>query len=391
MPEKDQDKAVRSVSLHNDTFYQEIKEVKKSLRKSLILEQILGTSEAIQTLRQKLECISKCTVNVLITGETGTGKELAARAIHYLGNRAGKPFVPVNCGAIPENLFENELFGHVKGAFTDASFKQDGLVREAEGGTLFLDEIGAISPFIQVKLLRLLENKEYKVLGDSQPCKADLRIISATNQDLKTLITEDKFREDLFYRLNIVSIDVPPLRERKKDIPLLVGHFLKKYTEEYQKFIRSLSINCINRFMSHSWPGNIRELENMIQQLIVLAESETVKTSAIELPEYIWEQNQDLPASLKECKKEFVDSFEKSYLAHLLSKHDGSVASAALEAGMNRTAMWNLLKKHDISAKSFKSIKIKRKDVLKIPDFSGWGREFPARRIKNWGRRKTDK
>jgi len=203
---------------------------KKTLKREFALGQILGKSKPIKKLKEDLDRISSCDVNVLITGESGTGKELVVRAIHYLSARAGKPFIPVNCGAIPENLFENELFGHVKGAFTDAACRQSGLVEEADGGTLFLDEIGTTSPYIQIKLLRLLQDREYKLLGDSRLLKADVRIVAATNRVLETLVQTNDFREDLFYRLNVVSLDIPPLRERKEDIPVLVRHFVRNYS-----------------------------------------------------------------------------------------------------------------------------------------------------------------
>lgn len=208
---------------------EEKQKVIQSLNKRKVLSRILGSSKPVIQLREQIQSIALYDVSVLIIGESGTGKELAARAIHYLSSRHHNPFVPVNCGAIPENLFENELFGHHKGAFTDASFHQDGVVKEAEGGTLFLDEIGVITPYTQVKLLRLLQEKEYRPLGDCKTRKANVRIVAATNEDLQTMVTEDTFREDLFYRLNIVSLSIPPLRKRKEDIPLLSNHFIRKY------------------------------------------------------------------------------------------------------------------------------------------------------------------
>jgi two-component system response regulator PilR (NtrC family) len=198
---------------------------KAALKREFALGQILGNSKAIKNLKENLIKISSCNANVLITGESGTGKELVARAIHYLSDRKEKPFVPVNCGAIPENLFENELFGHTKGAYTDASFQQYGLVKEAEGGTLFLDEIGAINPYIQTKLLRLIQESEYRPLGYAKNIKANIRLVAATNMELQQLVEKNIFREDLFYRLNVIPIHIPPLRERKDDIPLLIKHF----------------------------------------------------------------------------------------------------------------------------------------------------------------------
>lgn len=336
-------------------FLSEVDSAKKSLKKDFLLNKILGSSRVIQDLRERISKISQCDVNVLISGETGTGKEITARAIHYLGHRSGKPFVPVNCGAIPENLFENELFGHSKGAFTDACMQQNGLVREAEGGTLFLDEIGVVNPYIQVKLLRLLQDNEYKPLGDSRPRKADIRIIAATNMELLNLINEGNFREDLYYRLNIVSIHIPPLRERKKDIPILVQYFLKKYCREYQKKIDRLSPNCLDKLNSYDWPGNIRELENKMQQIIVMASNTTVKTGEIEIARTNKRDEEHTTGSFNQCKRNFINSFEKNYLSDLLSRHRGNMVQAAREAGKSRTGLWNLLKKHGLSPTPYKS------------------------------------
>lgn len=329
--------------------------VKRELRKEFVLNNLIGTSKEICDIRNKISKIAICDVNVLIYGETGTGKEIAARAVHCLSQRSAKPFIPVNCGAIPENLFENELFGHTKGAYTDAGIQQNGLVKEAEGGTLFLDEIGLISPYIQGKLLRLLQDNEYKPLGESKPRKADVRIIAATNHDLKNLVEVEKFREDLYYRLNIVSLEIPPLRERQEDIPVLVNYFINKYTTEFGKAIGTLSDNCINKLLSHSWPGNIRELENKVQQLIVMAENDTVRTREIEPLKSIKKVEIELNGPFKVCKKKVVESFEKAYLKKLMKKHHGNVVNASMDAGKSRTALWNLLKKYDISATSFKS------------------------------------
>ena len=208
---------------------------------------ILGRNEAIEAVRQKIACISRCDVNVLITGENGTGKDLAARAIHPLELRAARSFIVVSCGTIPEGLFENELFGHIRGAYTNAGLSQVGLVREAEEGTLFLDEIGVIAPLVQAKLLHLIQDREYRALGDPKPQKADVRIIAATNRDLDLLIKKGLFIEDLFYRLNIISLHIPPLRERRDDIPILVDHFVDRYSREYDKMITSVSREAMER------------------------------------------------------------------------------------------------------------------------------------------------
>lgn len=328
---------------------------KDLLRRKFGLNQILGKSKVVQELHEKIEKISSCDVNVLISGESGTGKELAARAIHYLSSRAGRPFIPVNCSAIPESLFENELFGHIKGAFTDAGLPQIGLIKEADGGTLFLDEIGSISPLIQVKLLRLLEDKEYKPLGDPRLRKADIRIIAATNKDLQSLVKEDKFREDLFYRLNIVSLYIPPLKERKEDIPILAEYFIKRFSKEFNKPVKEINEDAMRALIDYSWPGNIRELENKIQHIIVMSTGSGINEENIQLPLGELSFRESKYEFLKVAKKKAINSFEKSYIIQLLREHKGNVASAARRAGKSRTALWNLLKKYNISPKQFRS------------------------------------
>ncbi len=335
------------------TLPDEVLSAKKMLRKKICLGKIIGQSRCIEELRRKIELIASYDVSVLITGESGTGKELVTRAIHYMGARAGRPFIPINCGAIPENLFENELFGHVKGAFTDARLQQTGLVQEAEGGTLFLDEIGSISPYIQVKFLRLLQDKVYKPLGDSRCRRADVRIIAATNKDLLSLVRDGAFREDLFYRLDIVSIHIPPLRERKEDIRLLVRHFVDKYSREYRKPIEKISEDAIKAFISYDWPGNVRELENRVQKIVVMSESGQIDTDDVNLPGPRPAVKDPCLEYFKVAKKRAVTAFEKTYLTNLLVEYRGDVASAARKAGKSRTALWNLLKKHNLSPKRF--------------------------------------
>ena len=327
--------------------------VKENLKKKSVLNRILGKSKAIQDVRGKIERISTCDANVLISGESGTGKEPAARSIHYLSCRSGKPFVPVNCGAIPENLFENELFGHIKGAFTDAGGQQNGLVKEADGGTLFLDEVGVISPYIQVKLLRLLQDKEYKPLGDSRHCSADMRIIAATNENLLELVKKGTFREDLYYRLNIVTLNILPLRERKEDIPILVNHFIKIYSLEYNKSVQGISSDAMQQLIFYSWPGNIRELENKIQQAVVMTTGECVTPGDLQLPISESKPQTNGFESFDQAKRRIVSSFEKNYLIKLLTQFNGDMVSAAARAGKSRTALWNLLSKHHLHPSQF--------------------------------------
>lgn len=352
---------MHTLSQNKDTTFnsryeldKECESAKRALKREFGLRHILGSSKVVQELHEKIDRISSCDVNVLISGETGTGKELAARAVHYLSSRACKPFIPLNCGAIPENLFENELFGHAKGAFTDARLQQAGLVKEAEGGTLFLDEIGAVSPYIQVKFLRLLQDSEYKPLGDSKPQKADIRIIAATNRDLAGLVKEGTFREDLFYRLNIVTIFIPPLRKRKEDVPILVEHFTRKYSREYNKLIREITEDAMDMFISYPWPGNIRELENKVQQLIVMSTSSVISAGDIQLPASEATAKEIETEYFKVAKERAITAFEKNYLFNLLTEHRGDMVSAARKSGKSRTALWNLLRKHKLSPKQFR-------------------------------------
>lgn len=318
----------------------------------------VGKSTAMKDIICKIETISSCDVNVLVYGESGTGKELAARAIHYKSCRAGKPFVPLNCGAIPENLFENELFGHVKGAFTDAHNSQKGLVKEAEGGTLFLDEIGAISPYNQVKLLRLIQDNEYKPLGDPRIRKSDIKIIAATNDDLWESMKSGKFREDLFYRINVVFITIPPLRERIEDIPVLTKFFAKKYSREFKKPFKEFSERAMKALISFHWPGNIRELENKIQQAIVLAKNPVITIKDLQLNRYREKNNNpnEELGNFSQARKKIVGTFEKTYLEKLLSKFEGDMVRAAACAGKSRTALWNMLSRYNLHPKEFRPI-----------------------------------
>lgn len=335
----------------NSKLPNEHENAKRLLLRQYGLSQILGQSAIIREIKGKIDKISSCDVNVLISGESGTGKELAARAIHYLSHRYGGPFIPVNCAAIPETLFEAELFGHVKGAFTDARLHRTGLVKAADQGTLFLDEVASIHPYTQVKLLRLLQNNgEYRPLGSSATQQANVRIIAATNKNIENLIKEKEFREDFFYRLNVVSLYLPPLRERREDIPILVDFFLKKYTQMYGKGHKRLSAEAIELLQTYPWHGNVRELENKIQQVIVMSTKSVIHADDIDLP--------TANPKIKGWKIEHIriakQNFEKEYLTKLLVRYNGNVADAARTAGTSRTAFWNLLKKHSISAKQYR-------------------------------------
>lgn len=245
---------------------------------------IIGNSEVIQELSQVIDRIKNNKATVLIQGESGTGKELIARAIHYSGKFSKAPFVPVNCGAIPENLLESELFGFTKGAFTGANETRAGFFQAADGGTIFLDEIGNASASVQSRLLRVLQEKEVTMIGATKPQKIDIRIIAATNSDLQTLVKRGQFREDLYYRLNVISIESPPLRKRKSDIPLLVRYFIRKYVDEFDRENLRISEKALDLLASYDWPGNVRELENVVQRSVILCDGQ-IEVS--QLPDYL--------------------------------------------------------------------------------------------------------
>lgn len=247
---------------------------------------IIARSHKMQAIFNTVKKIADFKTSILITGESGTGKELIAKAIHYNSKRSGNPMIDVNCGGIPETLLESELFGHTKGAFTDAYRPKKGLFEEADGGTLFLDEMGELPLSLQVKLLRALQEDEIRPLGESKTVKIDVRIITATARNLGDMVNKGLFREDLYYRINVLTIEVPPLRERREDIPLLVEHFVNKYNTRLGLTIKEVHPDCLQRLMNYNWPGNVRELENVIERSMVLAEKNTL-TSEILPPELL--------------------------------------------------------------------------------------------------------
>jgi DNA-binding NtrC family response regulator len=300
----------------------------------------------------KIPLVAKCDANVLISGETGTGKELCARAIHYLSPRMTKPFVPVDCGAIPTELMENELFGHVRGAFTGAWSSQPGLIQEADGGTLFLDDIDCLPLSAQVKLLRLLQEKEYRRLGSPTVRQANVRIIAATNLYLDEVVRKGKFRQDLYYRLNIIPLVLPPLRERRGDIPLLARHFMDKYAAEFNDRVTDFASEAMHLLMLYEWPGNVRELEYVVERAVVLSGQAVILGADIDLSDRRATECQE---SFKEAKANAIAQFERSYIQGLLVAHQGNISRAARAAHKNRRAFWQLIRKHRIDVQSFKS------------------------------------
>jgi two-component system response regulator GlrR len=326
------------------------------LKEKLGMRKLLGGSRTFLSEVEKIPMLARCDAGVLITGETGTGKEMCARAIHYLGSRSGKPFVAVNCGAIPADLVENELFGHEREAFTGAMSAKAGLLREAQGGTLFLDEVDSLPALAQVKLLRFLQEKEYRPLGSAKPFKADIRIIAASNQDLARSVAEGRMRKDLYYRLNVVALELPPLRDRKDDISLLLDHFLEKYCGEYRVGPFEVSPEALRALAAYAWPGNIRQLEHSVQRAVLLARGPVLWASDFPLASSPAAASPgETPQSFHVAKARLVRDFERQYIESLLAKHKGNISHAAKTAQKNRRAFFELMQKHAIEVGRFRS------------------------------------
>jgi len=324
--------------------------LKKELKDRYSFKNMIGHSKPMQEIFGLIEKISGTDSTVLITGESGTGKEMAARAVHFHGKRKDKPFITVNCGALPENLLESELFGHVKGAFTGAVAHKKGMFQVADKGTLFLDEIGEMSPPTQVKVLRAIQEKTIRRVGGTEEIPVDVRIISATNQDLKEKLKQGTFREDLFYRLNVISLNMPPLRERKEDIPALVHHFLEKHCEKMGIRMKRVAPEVINVFENYSWPGNIREVENIIERIVAIEERETITKKSLpdELlrpPETIYE-NMDMGPGFD--LNELLDDLTEKYIRKALNQTSGNMKKACSVLGINYRSLRYLIDKHGI-------------------------------------------
>ena len=322
------------------------------LKKKYKFENIIGDSDAIQEVFQLIEKVSDTDSTILIRGESGTGKELIAKAIHFNGYRKEKPLIPVNCGAIPEELLESELFGHVKGAFTGATSARVGRFELAHNGTIFLDEIGDMSPSLQVKVLRVLQEQEFERVGGTNTIKVNVRIIAATNQDLENAVIEKRFREDLYYRLNVIPINVPPLRKRKSDIPLLIHHFIERFNREKKKDVEQITPDVMESLLQYDWPGNVRELENTIERLVILKGKG--KISIRNLPDKLLRGGQDAffpKLDIPEdgiCFKTVVTEFEKELIIQALNKSDWVKNKAAKMLNLKRTTLVEKMKKTHI-------------------------------------------
>jgi two-component system response regulator HydG len=328
-------------ALENRLLKKEVLRLKKEVESRYHFHHLIGKSPSMLKIYDLIERIGDTSSNVLITGESGTGKELAGKAIHYNGTRKGGPFVAVNCAAIPETLLESELFGYKKGAFTDARSDKKGLIFEANEGTLFLDEVTEMPSNLQAKLLRVIEEKEVRPLGDTKSYPIDVRVISTSNRDIKIRIEQGTFREDLYYRLKVIDIELPPLRERREDISLLAQHFLIKFSRELKKNITGVSEESLKFLLNYSWPGNVRELENVIQRAITLTRHEIILPE--DLPNAIV-QNEDENVIQKGLRQKYtVDQLEREYIKNVLVEVGGNKSKAAEILGLDRKTLYRKL------------------------------------------------
>jgi DNA-binding NtrC family response regulator len=333
--------------------------LRESLAKQKAYPSIIGSSPTIKSILNQIKQVAKSMATILIQGESGTGKELVAKAIHAYSDRCEKPFVTVDCTAIPEQIIESELFGHEKGAFTGAWRDKRGLVDEANQGTLFLDEIGELNTGMQAKLLRLLQEGEYKPVGGLHTKHADVRFVAATNHDLKELVVQRQFREDLFYRLNVISLRLPTLRERRDDIPLLVRHFVEAYSRLNSKEIRAIEPEAMSMLMARHWPGNVRELENVIERGVILCQSDQIRLEDFmtdvehtgSLP-YFNETIFSLP--FKEAKEAVIRAFHRQYVQAILQQNRGNISKAAEQAGLQRQYLHRIIRHERLDAESFR-------------------------------------
>jgi DNA-binding NtrC family response regulator len=323
--------------------------LKRQLKKSSDLKTIIGKSEEIEKVFTLVDKVADTDSTILIGGESGTGKELIARAIHFRSHRSSNPFVSINCGALPENLLESELFGHVKGSFTGAIRDKEGLFKVAQGGTFFLDEVGETSPTIQVKLLRVLQEREIIPVGGTNPLKVDVRLIAATNADLEKAVNQERFRTDLYYRLNVIPIHLPPLRRRKDDIPLLVTHFLKKFNENLKtEAQKGITKDAMDVLISYSWPGNVRELENVIERAVILEESNEIQVEA--LPDKLRARDASPRQLITDRAQVTLEELEKEYLIKVLEDTNWQKKRASSILGINASTLYRKIQRYGLEA-----------------------------------------
>jgi DNA-binding NtrC family response regulator len=326
-------------------------------------ENIIGASPPMQNVYRLIARCAPTNSTVMLRGESGTGKELIARAIHYNSLRKDRPFVAVDCTSLSEGLLESELFGHVKGAFTGAINNKPGLFQTADGGTLFLDEIGNLSPATQAKLLRFIEEREFKAVGDTRTQTVNIRLITATNKNLESMVSEGTFREDLYYRINIFPIELPPLHERRDDIPALAFHFLNQYSSEMDHSVKEFSTGAMNLLMNHDWPGNVRELENVVHRAVILANDDVIRQGhLVNLIDMLPRVELDVPKTSDELKrikkiarKKSVQNVERHFVLGALKRNGWNVTRSASETGMQRSNFQALMKKYDIQIRDGQS------------------------------------
>jgi DNA-binding NtrC family response regulator len=344
--------------LERSALLRENLRLQKAHRDSHVFQNLVGKSAAMKKVYETIQMVAQTDLTVLITGESGTGKDLTARAIHSLSKRSKGPYIAVNCPTVPEHILESELFGYKKGAFTHATQNKIGLFQEADQGTIFLDEIGDITPTIQTKLLRVLQEKELKPLGANRVIQVDVRIISSTNQNLREKIQKGEFREDFFYRINVLPISLPPLRERREDIPLIAGHLLEKHCKKLNRPPKKLSSELLDIFVNRPWEGNVREMENLIMQGILYAHDDEITPKDIGLKKTtdrkctVDQRIQELP--YKQAKEEILKSFNSDYIFSLLNKTNGNVSHAARLCGLERQALQQIMKRYRIKAEPYR-------------------------------------
>jgi transcriptional regulator with GAF, ATPase, and Fis domain len=337
--------------------------LKKEISSHHGFNQFVGESKEMQKVYRRIIQVASTDSTVLITGESGTGKELVARAIHNNSPRRDLPFVAIDCTSLAENLLESELFGHVKGSFTGAVQTKMGLFKVADGGTLFLDEVSNISLSTQAKLLRVLQERQVTPIGGTQPIPINIHLVAATNRNLKTMVSEGNFREDLYFRLNIIPIELPPLRERKGDLPLLISHFLKKFTSEIGKEIRGVAPDAMALLESYAYPGNVRELENTVERAVVLTEGDIIRKEELELFDkadedattfggYIPINADELKEMKRHIRGKAVETIEKAFVINALERNNWNITRAAEETGILRPNFQGMLKRLGISAKT---------------------------------------
>lgn len=353
-------KIIVSQGLEKRRLTQENILLKRDLKEKYKFENMIGKSRAMQEIYGLIEKVATTDSTVLVTGESGTGKEMAARAVHLLSRRGDHPFVSINCAALPENLLESELFGHVRGSFTGAVAEKKGMFEVAQRGTLFLDEVGETSPWTQVKLLRALQERTVRRVGGTEEIPVDVRIIAATNQDLKKRIEEGKFREELFYRLNVIAFEMPPLRKRVEDIPLLVSHFLEKYCRQMGKKLKRLTPEVVGLLETHRWPGNVRELENVMERVVAIEERETVTVNSLP-PDMVSPRPQEETRVFFEPGfdlEDHLDGISKKYITEAWKLSGGNLTGTAELLGVSYRSLRYLLDKYGIKGLKKEEIKL---------------------------------